>query len=81
MRWLGLSRLGTEEHLAEIKAELDARTAALDEVAQAARRTVVAERELPAEVVELLRTRNMSRTQVVPRDLEDALARMRLSAA
>ena len=80
VRWLGLSRLGTEEHLAEIKAELSARTTALDEISRRLD-TVVAERELPQDVINLLRTRNLSRTQVVPADLEDALAQMRLSAS
>lgn len=80
VRWLGLSRRGTEEHLAEIKAELDARAAALEEVGKRLDQ-VVGERELPAEVVELLRTRHLSRAQVLPGDLEEALARMRLSAA
>jgi monovalent cation/hydrogen antiporter len=79
VRWLGLSRLGTEEHFSEIKSELDARVAALDEVEKRLDK-FVAERELPAEVVELLKTRNQSRTQILPKDMKDGLDKMRLSA-
>ena len=41
---------------------------------------VIAERELPDEVVELLRTRNLSRSQILPDNLQDSLDLMRLSA-
>jgi len=79
VRWLGLTRLGREEHLTEIKAELDARTAALEEVAKRLEE-FAGERKLPAEVIELLRTRHLSRTQILPGDLGEALSRLRLSA-
>jgi CPA1 family monovalent cation:H+ antiporter len=79
VRWLGLSRVGSDEHLAEINAELDARRAALEEVGNRLDR-LVAERKLPTEVEELLRTRHLSRKQILPGDLEEALAQMRLSA-
>jgi CPA1 family monovalent cation:H+ antiporter len=79
VRWLGLSRVGSDEHLAEINAELDARRAALEEVGNRLDR-LVAERKLPPEVEELLRTRHLSRKQILPGDLEEALAQMRLSA-
>jgi monovalent cation/hydrogen antiporter len=79
VRWLGLSRLGTEEHLSEIKSELDARVAALDEVEKRLDK-FIAERELPTEVVELLKTRNRGRTQILPKDMKDGLDQMRLSA-
>jgi CPA1 family monovalent cation:H+ antiporter len=79
VRWLGLSRLGTEEHRAEIKAEIDARAAALDEVGKRLE-AFAAERDLPEDVHTLLRTRHLSRTQVLPSDFSEALERMRLSA-
>ncbi len=70
VRWLGLSRLGTEEHLSEIEAELQARQAALAEVEQQLER-FANERGLPPGVVELLRTRNLSRNQILPKNLRD----------
>jgi CPA1 family monovalent cation:H+ antiporter len=42
---------------------------------------VIAERELPKEVIELLHTRNQSRMQILPNNMEDGLDQMRLSAA
>jgi Na+/H+ antiporter len=80
VRRLGLIRLGSEEHLSEIKSELDARVAALEQVEKRLEK-FVAERELPDEVVKLLRTRNLSRTQILPRDMKDGLDHMRLSAS
>jgi Na+/H+ antiporter len=79
VRWLGLSSLGQEERLREIQAEIEARQAALEEVTNRLE-TVVAERELPDEVIEILRTRNNERVQILPKDLKDGLAKMRLSA-
>src|SRR6185437_14306751 len=78
-RWLGLSRLAREEHRNEIKAELEARQAALTEVEKRFEK-VIAERQLPDGVVELLRTRNLSRSQILPDNLQDSLGLMRLSA-
>jgi len=80
VRWLGLSRLGSEERMSEIDAELAARQAALREVEQQLEK-FAAERKLPENVVELLRTRNLSRNQILPRDMADGLDHMRQSAA
>jgi CPA1 family monovalent cation:H+ antiporter len=79
-RWLGLTREGEAERLDEARAEIAARQSALDAV-QARFDNFIANRELPDEVVELLRTRNRSRAQILPKDLEDGLARTRQSAA
>jgi monovalent cation/hydrogen antiporter len=80
VRGLGLSHLGSQERKGEIEAELAARQQALREVDQQLEK-FAAERKLPQNVVELLRTRNLSRNQILPRDMGDGLARMRLSAA
>jgi Na+/H+ antiporter len=80
VRWLGLSRRADAERASEIEAELAARQAALREVDERLKR-FAAERQLPDEVVELLRTRNLSRNQILPHDMSDGLGRMRLSAA
>lgn len=79
MRWLGLARLSREERENEIQAELEARIAALDEVERRFEK-VIADRELPDEVIELLRTRNASRRQILPGDMKDGLDHMRQSA-
>jgi Na+/H+ antiporter len=79
VRWLGLSQRGSAEHESELKAELDARVAALDTVEKRLEQ-FVKERELPEQVVELLRTRNLSRNQILPKDWQDGLEQMRLSA-
>jgi len=78
-RRLGLTTIGKEERVRELQAELDARQAALEEVKKRLD-TFVEERELPEEVVDLLRTRNASRMQILPNDLDDGLDRVRLSA-
>src|SRR5215831_14717294 len=80
VRWLGLSNLAQEEHEKEIKAELDARVAALREVEKRFDK-LINERELPDEVVELLRTRNQSRSLILPDNLDESLEQMRLSAS
>jgi monovalent cation/hydrogen antiporter len=79
VHWLGLSDLGQEERAGEIKAELEARQAALAEVEKHLDK-FVEERELPQEVVDLLRTRNASRMQILPKDMSGGLEQMRLSA-
>jgi monovalent cation/hydrogen antiporter len=79
VRWLGLCRLGMEERVSEIQAEIEAREAALETVKKRLE-AVVDERELPDEVIELLRTRNASRSQILPKDMKDGLDAMRLSA-
>jgi CPA1 family monovalent cation:H+ antiporter len=80
VRRLGLNRLASEERVDEIKAELAARQAALEEVSKRLQK-VIDERELPDEVIELLRTRNESREQILPDNLQDGLEHMRISAA
>jgi len=80
VRWLGLNDLAHQEHENEIKAELNARASALAEVEKRFDK-LVSERELPDDVIELLRTRNHSRSQVLPDNLQDSLEQMRLSAS
>jgi len=80
VRWLGLNRLAHLEHEREIQAELAARVSALHEVEKRLDK-LITERELPDEVIELLRTRNQSRSQILPDNLEDSLEQMRLSAS
>ncbi|MEJ2435328.1 MAG: hypothetical protein P8Y53_20075 [Pseudolabrys sp.] len=80
VRRLGLSRLGTEEHMSEIEAELAARQTALAEIEQRLEQ-FASERALPADVVELLRTRNLSRNQILPRNLGHGLEFTRVGAA
>ncbi|HYC18474.1 MAG TPA: Na+/H+ antiporter [Pseudolabrys sp.] len=80
LRRLGLHRLGREERKTEIQNELDARGAALKEVEKRLEK-LINERELPDEVIELLRTRNQSRTQILPDNLDQSLEQLRLSAS
>ena len=80
VRWLGLSRVGRAERVHEIQEELAARQAALAEVEKHLDE-FVARRDLPNDVIELLRTRNQSRTQILPDNLQDSLEHMRLSAS
>ena len=42
---------------------------------------LINERELPDEVIELLRTRNQSRSQILPDNLQDSLEQIRLTAS
>jgi monovalent cation/hydrogen antiporter len=79
VRWLGLSSLGQEERLHEIEAELEVRQAALAEVKKRLENVIV-ERDLPEEVIDHLRTRNNERLQILPKDFEESLEKMRLSA-
>ena len=53
---------------------------ALKEVEQRLEK-LIDERELPDEVINLLRTRNESRSQILPDNLQDSLDQMRLSAS
>ncbi len=80
VRWLGLTRHGEAERQSEIQAELAARQAALQEVEKRLE-ALAGERPVPDDVLELLRTRNLSRMQILPRDLADGLDRTRQSAA
>ena len=79
VRWLGLAHAGAQERAHEIEAELAGRQAALEAVKKRLER-FVEERELPDEVIEHLRTRNESRHQILPTDMNDGLDRTRLSA-
>ncbi len=80
VRWLGLSRVGKQEHTDEIKAELTARQAALVEVSKRLDKAI-ADHELPDVAVEHLRTRNVAREQILPRNLEDSLEQTRQTAS
>ena len=80
VRWIGLTRLGKEERAGAIQSELEARISALDEVEKRLEK-FVEERELPDDVIALLRTRNQSRRQVLPSDLSDGLEQTRQSVA
>ena len=79
VRWLGLARHGEAERQSEIEAELAARQAALRQVEQRLE-ALAGERPVPDDVLELLRTRNLSRAQILPRDLTDGLDHTRQSA-
>ena len=69
VRWLGLHHLGRQERKDEIKHELAARQAALKEVRKRLEK-VIKEHELPDEAIEHLRTRNQSRVQILPDELD-----------
>ncbi|HXD45565.1 MAG TPA: Na+/H+ antiporter [Pseudolabrys sp.] len=78
-RRLGLRQLGEEERRRETEAELAGRQAALKRVIDRLE-DLVTDRKIPEDVITLLRTRNESRQQILPSDLGDGLARLRLSA-
>jgi monovalent cation/hydrogen antiporter len=80
MRWLGLTDLGRVERENEIQAELLARVSALDEVEKRLEK-FVAERELPDDAADHIRTRNRGRKQILPKDLKDGLDQTRRTAA
>jgi len=80
LQWLGITRLGLEERSGQIQSELEARVAALEQV-ESRLEKFINERELPDEVIALLRTRNQSRRQILPRNLADGLDYTRQSAA
>ncbi|HET9717113.1 MAG TPA: Na+/H+ antiporter [Pseudolabrys sp.] len=79
-RWLGLARFADQERSGQIQSEIEARTSALEQVEQRLAK-VIQDRELPQDVIELLRTRNQSRRQILPNNMEDMLDHMRQSAA
>jgi CPA1 family monovalent cation:H+ antiporter len=79
VRWLGLVRLGKEERMNEVQAELAARQAALEAVTNRLE-SAIDGGELPEEVIEHLRTRNITRLQILPKDLNDGLDHVRRSA-
>jgi CPA1 family monovalent cation:H+ antiporter len=80
LQWLGITRLGLEERSGEVQSELEARVAALEQV-ESRLEKFIKERELPDEVIALLRTRNQSRRQILPGNMADGLDHMRQSAA
>ncbi|HEY7229576.1 MAG TPA: Na+/H+ antiporter [Pseudolabrys sp.] len=80
VRWLGVARSGDEERSSQIQSELEARMSALEEVEKRLDK-FIQERELPDEVIALLRTRNQSRRQILPGNMTDGLDHMRQSAA
>jgi CPA1 family monovalent cation:H+ antiporter len=80
VEWLGLTKLGKEEHKHELKDELDARQAALREVKMRLERAIK-DHELPNYTAEHLRTRNQGRFQVLPENLTEGLVQMRQTAA
>src|SRR5476649_1609759 len=64
VRWLGLGRIGKQEHKDDIKAELRARRAALRQVEKRLEKAIK-NHDLPKSAAEHLRTRNQSRIQVI----------------
>lgn len=80
VHWLGVARSGEEERSSQLQSELEARTSALEAVERRLEK-FIEERELPDEVIALLRTRNQSRRQILPSNLADGLDRTRQSAA
>jgi CPA1 family monovalent cation:H+ antiporter len=78
-RGLGLTRLGREERKSELKDEIAGRQAALKRVIDRLE-DLVTDRQIPEDVITLLRTRNESRQQILPTDFEDGLERLRQSA-
>ena len=79
LQWLGIIHLGLEERSGQIQSELEARAAALEQV-ESRLEKFINERELPDEVIALLRTRNQSRRQILPSNMADGLDYMRQSA-
>jgi Na+/H+ antiporter len=80
VQWLGLTKLGKIEHKQELKAELEARKAALKDVKTRLEKAIKAQ-ELPDETASHLRTRNEGRLQVLPANLAEGLDQMRRTAA
>jgi CPA1 family monovalent cation:H+ antiporter len=77
--WLGLLRESKKERAHEIKAELTARAAALEEVTKRLDKAIKAH-ELPENIARHLRTRNAAREQILPKNLEDGLEEVRETA-
>jgi len=80
VRRLGLTQVGSEEHMSEMATELEARQSALAEIEKRLEH-FAGERNLPDGVVDLLRTRHLSRTQILPQNLSDGLEFTRVGAA
>ncbi len=79
VRWLGLADLGNIERKDEIKHELRARQAALKQVEKRLEKAIK-EHDLPDDAIEHLRTRNQSRSQILPTNLTEGLDHMRRTA-
>ncbi|MGB6352196.1 MAG: Na+/H+ antiporter [Pseudolabrys sp.] len=79
MRWLGLGRIGKQEHKDEIKAELRARKAALKQVERRLEKAIK-DHDLPREAISHLRTRHQSRVQILPTNLTEGLDQVRQTA-
>ncbi len=78
IRWLGLAHEGRAEQRREREAEIAARADAI----QAARQhldAVAAERQLSAEIIEVLQARHDARLRQVPTDLDQGLEFVRLN--
>ena len=65
VRWLGVTKDGRKEHVAEHEAEIAARREALD-AALKSLDAITDDRELSDEVVKLLRARHEIRSQPAP---------------
>jgi Na+/H+ antiporter len=78
IRWLGIRGDGHAEQRREHAAELAARAEAI-EAARAHLQRIAAKRELGAEVVDFLNARHDHRMRLIPADLDEGYARMRLS--
>jgi monovalent cation/hydrogen antiporter len=78
IRWLGIGHHGKAEHRREQEAELAARSEAIrhsrDHLENLAK-----ERKLGSEVVDFLNARHDQRARLIPSDLDDGLAHMRVS--
>jgi monovalent cation/hydrogen antiporter len=80
VRWIGVTRIGMEERNGAIQSELNARVSALAQVEKRLEQ-FIEDRKLPDEVIALLRTRNQSRRQILPNNMNDGLIHIRQSAA
>jgi NhaP-type Na+/H+ or K+/H+ antiporter len=80
VQWLGLTKLGKEEHKHELKNELEARKQALKEVT-ARLDKAIKEHELPDGATNHLRTRNEARFQLLPLNLAEGLEQVRRTAS
>ena len=78
IRWLGLAREGDAEQRREREAEIAARSEAIH-AAQRHLEAIAAERQLAAEIVEILHARHESRLRQLPADLDAGLEFVRLN--
>jgi hypothetical protein len=69
VRWLGVSQVGRDEHIAEHESEINARREALD-AALKSLDAITDDRELSDEVVKLLRARHEIRANQLPDTLD-----------